>query len=207
LALLGVISLTFNPLTVLASGGHGQKGETGHNPHGDVTKKVVNAISEMHHHLEDGHIEWSHMKVELNKIKHEIEEIGEHAKIDLMGFIEKSLKKKDKESFAHNLLSVCYYMMVDKLHQTEDQIDDFKLAKENFQNAALAYKPISLILSKSDPNLDKNVKVAFRNAAKALGSPKKHGSARKSLFSQEKEKIEGYLHSYLLKKAGQGHGH
>lgn len=202
LVLFGMTFLLINPFSVLAGGGHGHKGETGHHPHGDVTKKVVNAISEMHHHLGERHMEWGHMKVELNKIKHEIQEIEAHARVELIEAIEGSLRKKDKESFSHNLLSVCYYMMVDKFHQTEDELENFRSAKEHFQNAALAYKPISLALAKRDPKLDKDIKMAFRKAAKTLGNPKNPSSAEKARFHQQKEKIEAYLHSYFYEEEG-----
>lgn len=204
--LFGAVVLLFAPHTIQAEEGHGHKGEMGHHPDGDVTGKVVNAIVEMHHHLGDGHIEWAHMKAEFHKIEHEVKEIGEHASVELVASIEEALEHDEKDSFSHNLLSVCYYMMVDKLHQTEDQIGNFRSAKEQFQNAALAYKPISRVLSRSDPKLDKDIKMAFRMAAKALGSPKKPGSANKTKFNQEKERIEAYLHSYSLEKAG-NHGH
>lgn len=191
LAAISLFLLYSNPS--FASEGHA--GDKGHG-HPDVTKKVVDAIVEMNHHLGESYVEWNHLSAELRKIRGEIKDIEAHAKVELLESIDASLQEGDQASFSHNLLRVCYYMMVDKLHQAEDHLDDFKEARGHFQNAALAYKPISLTLSKSDPQTDKDVKEAFRNAAKALGNPRQPGSADKARFKQEKGRIEAYLDAF-----------
>lgn len=125
------------------------------------------------------------------------EEIDMHMGTEPTKIIMENIDKEDKENLIDNMEKLLVLNIVRRMENIEKKFTEYDTSKKLLAKAFATYKALSPKVESKNPELDKELKVAFDDALNSLGNPGLFGVGKKESnlegFKASKETIFNLL--------------
>ncbi len=147
---LAILSL----VSMLLVAGWAKPGLTFHKERKTV-QQLVSAHKEIHHHMEEGKLDWHHLEEELKPLAGPIRDLGHHDNVDLYEPLVNSVRRQDQSGLEAAFEKIFFYLVRENLHRSEDSAGKVEKTIKGFvENARMAYGQLADISGSKDERVD-----------------------------------------------------
>ncbi len=120
-----------------------------------TVQKLVAAYKEIHHHMEEGKLDWHHLEEELRPFAEPIRELGHHDNVDLFKPLVNSVRRQDQSGLEAAFEKIFFYLVRENLHRSADSAGKVENTVKGFiENARMAYGQLADIPGSTDEKVD-----------------------------------------------------